>query len=170
MKRFILITIMFLFAWNNISNAQNGIKIVEAFANDMQMWIKTDDISYREKLEEICVGGCCVDDELSRLIIKESHLDSSDLMISSYLNKVQSHIANIKISYSNFEAVTNSVELARMNSKHEVEFIACDVLIEGHQSFYERNLHCAQWEDNMDLLHKSKRLQRMEESKIKKYN
>lgn len=52
-------------------------------------------------------------------------------MISSYLNKVQSHIANIKISYSNFEAVTNSAELARMNSKHEVEFIACDVLIEG---------------------------------------
>lgn len=131
MKRFILITIMFLFAWNNISNAQNGIKIVEAFANDMQMWIKTDDISYREKLEEICVGGFCVDDELSRLIIKERHLNSSDLMISSYLNKVQSHIANIKISYSNFEAVTNSAELARMNSKHEVEFIACDVLIEG---------------------------------------
>ena len=49
MKRFMLITFVFLFACCNICNAQNGKEVVQNFAENMQMWIKTDDISYREK-------------------------------------------------------------------------------------------------------------------------
>ena len=52
MKRFIVITFIFLFAWNGICSAQNGKVVVQNFAENMQMWIKTDDIS--GPLEKVC--------------------------------------------------------------------------------------------------------------------
>lgn len=38
---------------------------------------------------------------------------------------------NISFSYSNFEVVSNTEERAKLETEHEVEFIASDVLIEG---------------------------------------
>lgn len=132
MKRFIVITFIFLFAWNSICSAQNGKVVVQNFAENMQMWIKTDDISYRERIEEICNGSknFRIKDGFTKLIVQPL-VQTPFITLSCYLNKIESLRPNISFSYSNFEAVTNSVELARMNSKHEVEFIACDVLIEG---------------------------------------
>lgn len=131
MKRFMLITFVFLFACCNICNAQNGKEVVQNFAENMQMWIKTDDISYREKIDEICNNGneVRIKDGLTKLMVQPL-VQTPSITLSSYLNKIELLRSNISISYSNFEAVKHSAEQTKSESK-EVEFIACDVLIEG---------------------------------------
>lgn len=132
MKRFIVITFIFLFAWNGICSAQNGKVVVQNFAENMQMWIKTDDISYRERIEEICNGSknFRIKDGFTKLIVQPL-VQTPFITLSSYLNKIESLRPNISFSYSNFEVVSNTEERAKLETEHEVEFIASDVLIEG---------------------------------------
>lgn len=96
MKRFIVITFIFLFAWNGICSAQNGKVVVQNFAENMQMWIKTDDISYRERIEEICNGSknFRIKDGFTKLIVQPL-VQTPFITLSCYLNKIESLRPNI---------------------------------------------------------------------------
>lgn len=132
MKRFLIILIsIFLFVCN-ICNAQNGKAVVQAFAESMQIWLETDDISYRERIEEICNGGKQVrikDDFTKRIAMPL--IETSSFTLDTYLNNIALLQPNINISYSNFESVRNTIGQTMQESENEVEYVSCDVHIEG---------------------------------------
>ena len=138
MKRFILILTIALFFVCNICYGQTGKEVVQDFAENMQMWTMTVDISYRKKIEEICdIRGCRINDNFSKLIAqrvfkkKDIELATYNLTMDTYLNAIAWQLPNINFTYSNFESVKNAAELAKPKSTHEVEFVACNVAIRG---------------------------------------
>ncbi len=131
MKRIFLL-ILFSLTISNIVNADTTPQsIVVSFGKYMSEWCKTEDISYREKIEALCNGNkkCRVEDKIHADFQKKQGLtDYSTFVLDSYLNMFQSLMQEgLRFDLTNVELVSQD----NMPDGQTLSFITADIVVSG---------------------------------------
>lgn len=115
----------------NIANAQNHPeKIVASFGKALSSWCSTNEIIYREKIDELCSGArkCRVEDKIHAEYQKERGLTNYEtFVLDSYMNMFQSLIPqSLNYQMSNIKVVgTDEMPEGTLT------FISADISVSG---------------------------------------
>ena len=129
--RSVIISTMFLLCYVCPTKAQQTPdKVVQGFGNALSSWCKTNEIVYREKIDELCSGSrkCRVEDKIHADYQRQRGLTNYEtFVLDSYMNMFQSLMSkSVNYQMSNVKVV-GSDEMP----EGTLTFITADITVSG---------------------------------------
>lgn len=129
-SRFVVICVIFLGYLNPANAQQTPDKVVKDFGEALSTWCNTNEIIYREKIDELCSGSrkCRVEDKIHADYQKQHGLTNYEtFVLDSYMNMFQSLMSkSVNYQMSNVKVV-GSDEMP----DGTLTFITADVKVSG---------------------------------------
>lgn len=129
MKRLQLFLIVFFALTRSHAFPQPDV-VVKAFGDALSSWCSTNDISYREKIDSLCLGlkKCRVEDKIHTEYQKKRGLVNYEtFVLDMYLNMFQTEIStNIQYQMSNIK-----VGATDMMPDGQLSFVTADIKVSG---------------------------------------
>lgn len=127
----VIISTMFLLCYVCPTKAQQTPdKVVQGFGNALSSWCKTNEIVYREKIDELCSGSrkCRVEDKIHADYQRQRGLTNYEtFVLDSYMNMFQSLMSkSVNYEMSNVKVV-GSDEMP----EGTLTFITADITVSG---------------------------------------
>lgn len=113
---------------------------VQLFGEHLQQWCSTNNIIYRSKIQDICLSGCRVKDNIMMDFARNSGLNINDYVVPNYLNGFESamekgtvnvNVSNIRIITSDLQSYSTKNSVQEKKRAKEIITIACDIKISG---------------------------------------
>ena len=129
-----LIIICFIAYANDLFGQGSAVGVVKNFGQTIQQWAITDDISCRERIEDICGGNVKVrvSDMICMDMMKGSGIPTEKYTLDTYLNCFQNIIPGITIEYSEFSEID---EKTQSNFSGSRRVVSCRVKISGKREY-----------------------------------
>lgn len=142
--------VLFFVFFHVTAYAQYGdMEAVRQFGENLKLWCSTSNIKYRPKIQDKCLNGCRVINDIMVDFARNNGLSIKDYVVPNYLNGFQKamdqgtvviDVSNVRIITSDQQSYTyGSVEKEHKLAK-EFTTIACDTKVSGVLNYHVKDL------------------------------